>query len=236
MQSDREEDPFPAEEEEEKEEEQEKGEEMLSPVLEEGDVLEKRSTLPDLECERTKEQLTVYEAQSTFGESACCEKSESLPLLLEGHAQVESVGCELEGNHSFPHLEEPHQRLWRDIRNFDNLGTFEYEGDDEGDDHIKEIKPKQEEGESERDLRKVSTPTSRKWLIIKLLLAGEKILHFLPKNKRTFVNLKTILYNFKTYFTLQVFLEVSGFCWLSTVTFSYQLFAFPWRSFTLYSV
>ena len=69
MQSDREEDPFPAEEEEE---EEEKGEEMLSPVLEEGDVLEKRSTLPDLECERTKEQLAVYEAQSTFGESACC--------------------------------------------------------------------------------------------------------------------------------------------------------------------
>ena len=209
---------------------------MLSPVLEEGDVLEKRSTLPDLECERTKEQLAVYEAQSTFSESACCEKSESLPLLLEGHAQVESGGCELEENLSFPHLEEPHQRLWKDIRNFDNLGTFEYEGDDEGDDHIKEIKPKQEEGKSERDLRKVSTPTSRKLLIIKLLLAGEKILHFLPINKSNSVSLKIILYNFESYFTPQVFLEVSGFCWLSTVTFSYPLFAFPWRSFTLYSL
>jgi len=85
---------------------------------------------------------------------------------------VENVGCELDENISFPHLEESHQRLWRDIRNFDTLGTVEYEGDDEGDDYTKEIEPKKEEDIDETDFRKVSAPTSRKWLLVKLLLAG----------------------------------------------------------------
>ena len=169
MQSGREEDQFPAEE---MEEQVGTG----SPAVEDGSIPEQSSTLTEVESERTKEQFAVYEAQSTLGESTSCgetcEKSEGLPLLLEGHAQVETVGCELEESLSFPHLEEPHQRLWRDIRNFDTLGTVEYEGDDEREDFTKEIEPKKED---ETDSQKVSVPTSRKGLLIKLLLAGKKV-------------------------------------------------------------
>ena len=141
--------------------------------------MEQSDTLPELESGRTKEQLAVSEAESTLDVSTShgeiCDKSEHLPLLLEGHAaQVENVGCELDENISFPHLEESHQRLWRDIRNFDTLGTVEYEGDDEGDDYTKEIEPKKEESVDETDFKRVSAPTSRKWLLIKLLLAGKK--------------------------------------------------------------
>ena len=157
-------------------EEEEEEEESVSPAVEDGSIAEQSRTLTEVESERTKEQAAVYEAQSTLRESTSCgeicEESESLPLLLEGHvAQVETVGCELEESLSFPHLEEPHQRLWRDIRNFDTLGTVEYEGDDEREDFTKEIEPKKED---ETDSQKVSAPTSRKGLIVKLLLAGKK--------------------------------------------------------------
>merc|ERR1711974_245816 len=56
-------------------------------------------------------------------------------------------------------------------RNFDTLSsTVEYEGDDERDDLTKEIEPKKE---YETDSRKASaSATSRKWLLVKLLLAG----------------------------------------------------------------
>ena len=172
MQSGREEELFPSEMEEE----------ISSPDMEDRSISEQSTTLPEVESERTKEQIAVYEAESTLGESTSCgeigEKSESLPLVLEGNvAQVETVGCEPEESLSFPHLEEPHQRLWRDIRNFDTLGsTVEYEGDDERDDLTKEIEPKKEE---ETDSRKVSAPAtpSRKWLLVKLLLAGRKSTH-----------------------------------------------------------
>ena len=157
-------------------EEEEEEEESVSPAVEDGGIAEQSRTLTEVESERTKEQFAVYEAQSTLGESTSCgetcEKSEGLPLLLEGHAQVETVGCELVESLSFPHLEEPHQRLWRDIRNFDTLGTVEYEGDDEREDFTKEIEPKKED---ETDSQKVSAPTSRKGLIVKLLLAGKKV-------------------------------------------------------------
>ena len=141
-------------------------------AVEDGSIPEQSSTLPEVESERTKEQAAVYEAQSTLGESTSCgeicEESESLPILLEGHvAQVETLGCELEESLSFPHLEESHQRLWKDIRNFDTLGTVENE------DFTKEIEPKKED---EPDSQKVSTPTSRKGLLIKLLLAGKKVI------------------------------------------------------------
>ena len=174
MQSGREEEQFPAEEMEEQEG-------TGSPAVEDGSIPEQSSTLSEVESERTKEQVAVYEAQSTLGESTSCgetcERSEGLPLLLEGHAQVETVGCELEESLSFPHLEEPHQRLWRDIRNFDTLGTVEYEGDDEREDFTKEIEPKKED---EPDSQKVSAQTSRKGLLVKLLLAGKKVIFQLP--------------------------------------------------------
>ena len=235
MQSGREEEPFPTEEEEDK----------LSPVMEDGSILEQSileqsNTLPELESERTKEQLAIYEAESTLRESTpcgeICEKSESLPFLLEGHAQVENVGCEFDENISFPHLEESHQRLWRDIRNFDILGTVEYEGDDEGDDYTKEIEPKKEEDIDETDFRKVSAPTSRKWLLVKLLLAGRKNFHLVSLSYSVLT--KEILSDSKlrqnseisSYtFASQAFLGVSGFCWPSIATSSYLLSAFLLR-------
>ena len=168
MQSGKEEEKGLAEEKEEEEEE------VPTTSEESRNILEQSNVLSEAESERTKDQLHSFEAESTLGESTNCEKSESEPLLLlEGHAQVENVGCEPEENFAFPNLKEPHQRLWRDIRNFDTLGSTESEGDDEGDNDLtKEIEPKKDE----TDIAKVSPPTSRRWLVIKLVLAGSEVL------------------------------------------------------------
>ena len=92
------------------EEEEEEEETVSRADVEGGSIAEQSRTLTEVESERTKEQVAVYEAQSTLGESTSCgeicEESESLPLLLEGHvAQVETVGCDLEESPSFPHLD-----------------------------------------------------------------------------------------------------------------------------------
>ena len=149
-------------------------------------ILEQSNVLSEVESERTKDQLHSFEAESTLGESTNCDEIESEPWLLEGHAQVENVGCEPEENFAFPNLKEPHQRLWRDIRNFDTLGSTESEGDDEGDNDLtKEIEQKKDE----TDIAKVSPPTSRKWLVIKLVLAGSEVLH-ISELYKIFVDMK----------------------------------------------
>ena len=180
MQSGKEEEPCLVEEEEEEEDVPTTSEESRN-------ILEQSNVLSEVESERTKDQLQSFEAESTLGESTNCEKSESEPLLLlEGHAQVENVGCEPEENFAFPNLKEPHQRLWRDIRNFDTLGSTESEGDDEGDNDLtKEIEPK----EDETDIAKVSPPASRRWLVVKLVLAGIEVLHISELDK-IFVDMK----------------------------------------------
>ena len=185
MQSGKEEEPGLVEEEEEEKEEKEEEEDVPTTSEESRNILDTSNDFSEVESERTKDHLHSFEAESTLGESTNCEKSESEPLLLlEGHAQVENVGCEPEENFAFPNLKEPHQRLWRDIRNFDTLGSTESEGDDEGDNDLtKEIEPKKDE----TDIAKVSPPTSRRWLVIKLVLAGCEVLHISELDKKIVV-------------------------------------------------